>query len=56
MFKTGAMELMAEILENTGSDQWSSMGLSETTTASGLSSLQEVQDNSRALLTYWEME
>jgi hypothetical protein len=55
-FKIGAMKLMDEILEDTGSDQRSSMGPSETCTVylttPRLSSLQEVQDKPQSLLLY----
>jgi hypothetical protein len=50
-FKMGALNLMDEILEDTGSDT----GLSETSAFYHTTSLQEVQDNSQSLLTYWEM-
>jgi hypothetical protein len=60
IFKIGVMKLIDEILDDTGSDEQSSMGLTETSTVypttSRLSSLQEVQDNSQSLLTYWEIE
>jgi hypothetical protein len=56
MFKMGALNLMDEILEDTGSDQQSSTGMSETSTIYHTISLQEVQDNSQSLLNYWEME
>jgi hypothetical protein len=60
IFKTGVMKLMDEISGDTGSDGRSSTGLTETSTVypttARLSSLQEVQDTSQSLLTYWEVE
>jgi hypothetical protein len=60
IFKIGVMQLMDEILDDTGSDGRSSTGLTETSTVYPmtfrLSSLQEVQDNSQSLLTHWEIE
>jgi hypothetical protein len=60
IFKIGVMKLMDEILDDTGSDGRLSTGLTETSavypTTSRLISLQEVEDNSQPLLTYWEME
>jgi hypothetical protein len=51
IFKIGVMKVMDEILDDTRSDERSSMGLTETSTVypttSRLSSLQEVQDNSQ---------
>jgi hypothetical protein len=55
-FEMAAVNWMDEILEDIGSDQWSSTGLSKTSTVYHMTSLQEVWDNSQSLLTYWEME
>jgi hypothetical protein len=46
----------SELLEDTGSDQQSSTGLSETSTFYHTTSLQEAQDSSQPVLTCWEME
>jgi hypothetical protein len=51
---TGALNLMDELLEDTGSYQQSSTGLSETSTFYHTTSLQEAQDSSLSVLTYWE--
>jgi hypothetical protein len=60
IFKIAVMQLMDEILDDTGSDGRSSTGLTETPavypTTSRPSSLQEVEDNSQSLLTCWEMQ
>jgi hypothetical protein len=54
-FKIGALNLMDDLLEDTGSDQQSSTGLSETS-AFYHTSLQEARDISLSWLTYWEAE
>jgi hypothetical protein len=48
-FKIGALNLMDELLKNTGSDQQSSTGLSETSTFYHTTSVQEVQDISKSV-------
>jgi hypothetical protein len=55
-FKMGALNVMDEILADTGSDQQSSTRYSETPTVDHTTSLQEVQDKFQALITYWETE
>lgn len=47
---------MDELLEDIGSDQQSSTGSSETSTFYHTTSLQEAQDSSQLVLTYWETE
>jgi hypothetical protein len=47
---------MDELLEGTDSDQQSSTELSETATFYPTTSLQEEQDSSQSVLTYWETE
>jgi hypothetical protein len=56
MFKIGTLNLMDEPLEDTESDQQTSTELSETSTLYHTTSLQEAQDSSQSLLTYWETE
>jgi hypothetical protein len=55
-FKIGALNLMDELLEDKDSDQQSSTGSSETSTFYHMTSLQEAQDSSQSLSTYWEKE
>jgi hypothetical protein len=55
-FKIGTLNLINELLEDTGSDQQSSTELSETSTLYHMTSLQEAQDSSQSVLTYWETE
>jgi hypothetical protein len=45
-----------ELLEDTGSDQHSFTGLTSEWSIHFLTSLQEAQDSSRSVLTYWETE
>jgi hypothetical protein len=54
-FKIGALNLMDELLEDAGSDQQFSTGLSETSSFYH-TSLQEAQDSSLSWLSYWEAE
>jgi hypothetical protein len=51
-FKIGALNLMGELLEDTGSDQQSSTGSSETSTFYHTTFLQEAQDSTQSVLTY----
>jgi hypothetical protein len=53
-FKIVALNLMDELLEDTGSDQQYSTGLSEISPLYHTASLQEEQDSSQSVLTYWE--
>jgi hypothetical protein len=55
-FKIGTLTLLDELLEDTGSDQQSSIGLSETSAFYHTTSLQEAQDSSQSGSTYWETE
>jgi hypothetical protein len=47
---------MDELLEDTGCHQQYSTGLSETSTSYHTTSIQEAQDSSQSVLTYWETE
>ncbi|PNF27894.1 hypothetical protein B7P43_G08320, partial [Cryptotermes secundus] len=51
-FKIGALNLRDELLEDTGRDQQSSTGLSETSVFYYMTSLREVQDSSQSEFTY----
>jgi hypothetical protein len=55
-FKIGILDLLDELLKDTGSDQHSSTGLSEASASYHTTSLQEVQDSSQSVLTYWQTE
>jgi hypothetical protein len=52
----GVMDLIDEMLEDTGSDQQSSTWLTEASTIYHTTYHQDEQDNSQSLLTHWETE